>query len=146
VHNTVLSVLDLAFHYVDILAASPSEASMPGLNTPSRSTISRVKFKKQRQRRKSAPVRLSDTEESSAPGSDLDTYDPTEPDQNDTMVGQTISFVQESLEVQVEKIALQLDAHMLSVRGDVERLASGTPSENAGVFGICAFVMEDWDV
>ena len=56
----------------------------------------------------------------------------------------SISFVEESFYVRVDKMSLELDALVRFVRRGVESLAGGA-GEAASTFGIFAFTLEDWD-
>lgn len=150
-HRAVISILDMTLHFADCFVAFAGDSTID-ISRQSLLLMKRHRSRRQKRQRKNVigfAQSLRDTGSGSSTDSD------SEDEGNEvsleagaepsfSFVASSVSFDEESVYVQLDKMSSELDTLVRFIRRGVESLAGGT-GEAVPTFGIFAFVLEDWD-
>ncbi|KAG5648724.1 hypothetical protein DXG03_000071 [Asterophora parasitica] len=143
-HRAILSILDLALHFSGLFIAFAGDTTTT-LDV-SRQFISMRRHRSRRQRRQrqnsmGEPQTLLDMQNSS--DEDDDIMMNTEPPEPSFSMNASMSYAEEDLRTQMDKLSSELDGLVRFLKRGVESLAGGT-GEAAPAYGVLAFALEDW--
>jgi gamma-tubulin complex component 5 len=143
INSSILVVLNHAVAFGVLFSSLASDATLD-LSRASLGTAARHRSRRARRERRNVVSFSQEAEEWSSSSDDGDeeemaqslaslrTKDADEEDRDEGIAGR------------MDKIAVELDAHVRLIRRGVETLAMGS-DDDAGVFGVLSFLLQDWD-
>jgi gamma-tubulin complex component 5 len=144
-HRSVVAILDGAIQFSDLVASCAGDVTLD-LSRASIGKAARHRSRRARRERRNV-VSFSREDAALSASSSEDDEDDAE-SMIEASYSVTESHVQEegggAVARRLERMSVELDAHVRFVRRGAEALASSA-GEGSGAFGVLAFALEDWD-